>query len=249
MPRYKALIFDIGDVLFSWSPPKDTKVLPKTLKAILSSNIWCDYERGQFSEDECYKRVAERFSLDSSDVAEAFSKARSSLQPDKSLTSFIRKLKVNAGGNLSVYAMSNISKPDYKVLRTKEADWSIFDNVFTSGHVGMRKPDLCFYRYVLKAISASSSPEEVIFVDDKLENVISAQSIGINGIVFENAQELRRKLKNLLGDPVGRGKEFLTSNAKQLNSVTNTGVTIHDNFAQLLLLEATNDWYEFMPTS
>jgi FMN phosphatase YigB (HAD superfamily) len=138
--------------------------------------------------------------------------------------------------------MSNISKPDYDVLRTKAADWDVFDSVFASGEVGMRKPDLCFYKHVLQAIDAR--PEEVIFVDDKLENVISARSLGICAIQFKDATSLARTLENLLGNPILRGKNFLSKNARKMDSITDTGVEIKDNFAQLLILEATQDEYE-----
>jgi FMN phosphatase YigB (HAD superfamily) len=37
-------------------------------------------------------------------------------------------------------------------------------------------------------------PEQIIFIDDKLNNVIAAQSIGINAIHFKNAQQLRNQL-------------------------------------------------------
>jgi FMN phosphatase YigB (HAD superfamily) len=40
-------------------------------------------------------------------------------------------------------------------------------------------------------------PHQVIFIDDKLTNVQAAQSIGMHGIHFKNARQLRKKLKNL----------------------------------------------------
>jgi FMN phosphatase YigB (HAD superfamily) len=33
-----------------------------------------------------------------------------------------------------------------------EADWSIFDDIFTSGATGMRKPSLSFFKYVMDKI-------------------------------------------------------------------------------------------------
>jgi FMN phosphatase YigB (HAD superfamily) len=71
--------------------------------------------------------------------------------------------------------MSNILVPDYEVIRAKPADWSIFDQIFTSGVVGERKLNLGFFRHVLGLTHAV--PESAIFVDDKLENVLCAQSL------------------------------------------------------------------------
>lgn len=86
---------------------------------------------------------------------------------------------------MNVYAMSNVSKEDYAVLSTKLADWSVFNRVFTSGHAGMRKPDLSFYRHVLE--ETGLAPEEAVFIDDKMANVLAARSLGITSIVFDDS--------------------------------------------------------------
>lgn len=135
--------------------------------------------------------------------------------------------------------MSNISKEDYQVLSTKMADWSIFSRVFTSGHVGMRKPDLSFYHHVLKEIRLA--PEEAIFIDDKLENVLAARSLGIKSIVFDDTSIVVHTLSSIFNDAVGRGNKYLSLNAKQFNSITECGVVVPDNFAQLLILDTTQD--------
>ncbi|KAI0346711.1 HAD-like protein [Trametopsis cervina] len=238
IPHCTTLIFDIGDVLFSWSPDTPTRIPPKTLRGITTSPTWGLYERGQLSQDECYHLIAQEYQFDVSDVAAAFQHARDSLKPDDTFISFIRQLKAEMGTSLRVFAMSNISGPDYQVLRTKDADWSIFDHVFTSAAAGMRKPNLCFYRYVLEA--TGSDPRYTAFVDDKAENVLAARSLGLHGIVFDK-DTVFQTLRYLVCDPVRRGRAYLDAHAGRLESVTDSGVTIEDNFAQLLILEATND--------
>ncbi|EGO25300.1 hypothetical protein SERLADRAFT_448283 [Serpula lacrymans var. lacrymans S7.9] len=237
--KYTSLIFDIGDVLFSWSSKTKTTISPKLLRQILSSPTWFDYERGRISQDVCYSRVGHEFTLDPSEVGRAFEQARESLQANDELISVIRELKQQSNGQLRIFAMSNISQPDYEVLRTKDADWSIFDEVFTSASAGERKPNLGFYRLVLSKTGVD--PRCTIFVDDKLENVLSARSLGMKGIVFDDVCKVIRALRNLLGDPVTRGQNYLKQNAKHHDSVTNGGVVLRENFAQLLILEATED--------
>ena len=60
---------------------------------------------------------------------------------------------------------------------------------------------------------------------------------------IEGGNPWERALRNLLGDPLERGKRFLDKNAGQLYSLTDNGVVLKENFAQLLILEATDDWY------
>ena len=238
-PCRRTLIFDLGDVLFSWSAKTLTTISPKLLKKILNSPTWSDFECGRLSIAECYNRVAHKFDVPASEVAKAFAQARDSLQANSVLISAIHELKKACGETLAVYAMSNISKEDYEVLLSKDADWSVFDRVFTSGHAGMRKPDLDFYRYVLA--ETKTQAREAIFVDDKFENVFSARSLGMTGIIFNNTPDIIRTLRNVCGNPVARGRDYLRRNARNMHSVAENGITVRDNFAQLLILEATND--------
>lgn len=240
-PRCRVLIFDLGDVLFSWSPVTSTSISPKTLKLFLASSVWRDYERGRLSEDECYRLVGEKFFLDPREVRQAILDARASLQPDDAFIHFIRELQAEAQGALRIFAMSNISAPDYAVARGKPADWSIFERVFTSAEAGMRKPDLCFYRFVLDQIKAE--PSSVVFVDDRFENVTAARSLGIHGIVFDDVNRVRQALRTFVCEPMGRGQAFLDARAGQLESETNFGQGVAENFAQLLILEATSNRY------
>lgn len=246
-PKYTTLILDLGDVIFNWSTTTKTTIPPKTLKSIVTSHIWKEYERGRITEDVCYERVGEYFCVSPDELAEAFSQARDSLQSNGAMISFVKDIKAAFDGSLKVYAMSNISKADYAILSMKPFGWSIFDRVFTSSDAGMLKPDLGFYRYILEA--TDTSPEAAVFVDDKFENVFSARSVGMHGIIFDNTANVVRKLRNLFGEPVQRGKNFLSQRAKRLHSVTESGVTVDDNFAQLLILGATNNQYltPFLP--
>ena len=233
------LILDLGDVLFSWSPHTETSIPPRTLKAILASPLWADYECGLISQRDCYDRISIEFHIPTSDVAEAFAKARDSLKSNDQMLDFVRELKHQSDGQLQVYAMSNISRPDYEYLRSKSADWSLFDKVYTSADAGERKPNLGFYRYVLDDTAAD--PRSVLFVDDKPENVLSARSFGMRGIVFDDQERVFQAIRNAVEDPVQRARSYLQKNAKLLHSVTSNGYTLKENFAQLLILEATCD--------
>ena len=206
---------------------------------MLSSAIWTDYECGRTEQDACYHQVAQRFSVPASEVAEAFFQARDSVQPNNVMVSFIHELKEASRGAVKVYAMSNVSKEDYAVLSSKMADWSVFNRVFTSGHAGMRKPDLGFYRHVLEEIKLA--PEEAVFIDDKMANVLAAKSLGIHSIVFHDKFTVARTIRNIFDGPVERGYKDLYRHAKHSNSMTDGGVVIPENFAQLLILDATQD--------
>jgi FMN phosphatase YigB (HAD superfamily) len=71
-------------------------------------------------------------------------------------------------------------------------------------------------------------PTRTVFVDDKLENVLTARSLGFHGVVFDDTDKVARLLRNLFGDPVQRAKSFLFNNKKRLISVASNNVVIRE---------------------
>ena len=233
------LILDLGDVLFSWSPHTDTSVPARTLQAIVTTPTWADYECGLISQQDFYDRISNEFHIPPSEIMKVFDQSRDSLNSNDEMLDFVRELKRQSDGKLQVYAMSNISGPDHDYLTTKPADWSLFDKVYTSSAAGERKPNLGFYRHVLD--DAATDPRSVVFVDSKLENVLTAWSFGMRGIVFDDQKRVIQAVRNAVEDPVWRARSYLQRNAKLLHSVTSDGITLKENFTQLLMLEATCD--------
>ena len=81
-----------------------------------------------------------------------------------------------------------------------------------------RKPNIGFYEHVID--KTRIDPSCMIFVDDKIENVLSARSFGMQGILFDDQAKVVQQIKNLCGDPILRGNRFLVSRKKHLTSVT-----------------------------
>lgn len=237
--RYTTLILDIGDVLFTWSAKTKTSISPRLLKEILVSTTWFEYERGRISQAECYEKVASDFSLEPQEIAQAFEQARESMVSNDEMIALVHRLKSMSNGALRVFALSNISQPDYEYLLTKPADWSVFDKVFASALIGERKPHLGCYRHVIE--ETGIDPRSTVFVDDKIDNVLSARSLGMHGIVFEKQEDVSRELLNLFGNPVQRGLDFLQQSAGNLQSITSQGQSFDENFTQLFVLEVTGD--------
>ncbi|KAK8062625.1 Haloacid dehalogenase-like hydrolase-domain-containing protein [Apiospora hydei] len=233
------IILDIGDVLCSWEPSSALPIQPKLLKEFRTSPIWREYNCGLLSQDECYARLATHYGIPFDDITTAFDLARASQGQNDDVVGFIRELRASHP-DLRVYAMSNISRPDWEILQAKAFDWDIFDFVFTSSEAGMCKPELRFYQHVLSAANITAS--EAVFVDDKAENVLAAKSLGFReGIVFDKAEMVREKLLALLEDPVVRSRQWLRAHARNLHSETSTGVVVPDNFGQLLVYELMED--------
>ncbi len=65
--------------------------------------------------------------------------------------------------------------------------YNCFKHVYFSYEIGMRKPDVEIYQYVLN--NHSLDPKKTLFVDDKMENTESAKSIGIQVWNLQVGQE------------------------------------------------------------
>ena len=64
-----------------------------------------------------------------------------------------------------------------------------------SHQVGIIKPDPKIYKLTLKKLQLE--PKETVFIDDKIENVIAANKLGMKGLLFKNALKLQKDLIKL----------------------------------------------------
>ena len=68
-----------------------------------------------------------------------------------------------------------------------------FPAFFSSCFMGLRKPDEAIYRAVLQI--TQRAPAECIFIDDREVNLECPRELGLSTILFRNAVELRRDLR------------------------------------------------------
>ena len=71
----------------------------------------------------------------------------------------------------------------------------IFDKVYPSHFIHLRKPDLRFYRYV--AEQEGVNPSQCFFTDDIKENVDAGREVGMSSFQYIDAEKLERDLKEV----------------------------------------------------
>lgn len=69
----------------------------------------------------------------------------------------------------------------------------IFDDRFYSFELGKTKSDPTVFPVVLRSLGYQ--PQECLFIDDRIQNVRSAESIGLPSIHFRDARQLRTDLE------------------------------------------------------
>lgn len=100
--------------------------------------------------------------------------------------------------HVRVGLLSNINDRYTKLIR----DFGFYDPFnpcLLSCEIGFEKPHKEAYEALLKALDLPA--EEVVFIDDKSENVVAAKKNDIDAILFKSAQQIRSEL-------LGRGLEL-----------------------------------------
>lgn len=69
---------------------------------------------------------------------------------------------------------------------------NIFDKIYSSALVGFKKPHKEFYEYIIQ--DSGYLPEELIFFDDDLENVMGAQKLKIKSHVYNDLETIKKAL-------------------------------------------------------
>ncbi|MEM8964782.1 MAG: HAD family phosphatase [Bacteroidota bacterium] len=72
---------------------------------------------------------------------------------------------------------------------------AFFEKVYFSHEVKMRKPEQQIYEHVLE--DSQLKPEETLFLDDKQENLLAAQKVGIDTIQVTPRQDILSIFANL----------------------------------------------------
>lgn len=192
----RAIVFDLGGVVFtSDGGSYETRdLLAKNLKidGERLHNCWFKFKNklitGKMSEDEYLKYVISELKLNLS-LEKMKEEIRSYNEIDKSMVELIMKLK----RKYSLFALTNDIHEWIEYRINKFNLRSYFDKIICSADIALAKPDVEIYKYLLKTLNLS--PKEIIFVDNRIENVKSAELFGIISHHFTNKDTFEKWLK------------------------------------------------------
>ncbi|KAI0883876.1 HAD-like domain-containing protein [Annulohypoxylon maeteangense] len=239
--KFKAIIFDLGGVLLHWNSEVVTDLSPSQLQTMMDSPVWFDLERGHLTLQEACQNLSKLVGIDAQTIEHGLDEAQQSLEVDTDLAQTVKELRAS-DENLQLVVMSNISQEHFRLVQRLHLPWSLFNFTFASGAVGMRKPDLCFFQHVIDKIGVH--PSDVVMVDDRVENIHAARTIGIHGILVDSRSslEIGQVLKNMLFDSVSKAQMYMKNNAgNHISIVEGQNLHIRENFSQLLIWELTGD--------
>jgi len=113
----------------------------------------------------------------------------------KDKTNALKLAKVLKSKGYNIGLLSNTSNAESRVHTVKKLFPLFRPNLFLSFRIGHRKPSEKIFRFASRKMRLS--PEEIVFIDNKKENVEGAARIGIIGLHFTSYRKLVKDLKRV----------------------------------------------------
>lgn len=211
MRPVRNIIFDFGNVLFDLDLLSIGREIQRLVgdryehvrNRLQQLGVFELYETGGISTEEFVDAI--RFAGDASLRTDQIITAWNSIFIGMPRERFDMLLELRQGYN--VFLLSNINALhaawiDAYLLREhgiSDFQARYFDGVYYSHLLRLRKPDRDIYEYVLA--DAELIPEETVFIDDLEENVATAQSLGIRGVLKTPEMDIMAWMKGFIGNP------------------------------------------------
>ena len=200
----KAIIFDLGGVIVNLDYSNFYKQIialsplekPQTrimLEFFRQSDL---YHQGKMTDEEFYKLACEILQvcmINQNQFYEAFN----SIISDSSQPGMISLLKdLKDMKRYKLIALSNVNSSHWDYLLNKKWDFLEYFGEFILSHeVHLTKPDPRIFQLAIE--KSECNAEEIVYVDDGLNNISSANDLGIRGIYFTNVEDLIEEFKKL----------------------------------------------------
>jgi putative hydrolase of the HAD superfamily len=195
-----AVVFDYGEVI-SHAPSAADQALLLARAGVSAEPFWAAYwahreglDRGTTSIDAYWQTVARDVGADwnAIDVHELWAiDHRSWLSVDPGT---LRVLHALVAGGTRTALLSNAG-PDFAGWLRHGSFAPLFEQVFVSGELGLVKPEPEIYEHAIAELGIAHA--DLLFVDNKAENVEGARAVGGDGHVFTDAAELETWLRGL----------------------------------------------------
>ena len=188
MGKYTALIFDMGNVLISFSFEKmlsqvasTTELSVDTVKRLfMEDGTGIKYERGELSSKDLYNMLSEHapapFDFDK------FIEAGCDIfNPRPEMVQIVKHLKAKG---IRLLLLSNTNEAHYNYIAKHFDFLPLFDHHILSYELHHVKPEKEIYQAAL--FHANAQPHECFYIDDIPDYVSAAGKLGIKGHVYES---------------------------------------------------------------
>ena len=201
----KNIIFDLSEVIISgyrgieeivlesqYGTFENQKLLENEaeLDSMRENEFFLNLLRGKLTEEEYLNHVLRNKNWNVS-IEQLKVIIRSNLnRPVEGTIEIVKELK----GKYQLILLSDHAREWMKYIEEKNKDLKLFDQKIFSYDIGAVKSDKQTFHIVLEQTGIVA--DETLFIDDYEKNVKNAEAVGIHGIVFKNAEQLRKILSS-----------------------------------------------------
>lgn len=195
----KTVLFDLGNVIL----PFDVTRLAASLTAYcrlsteeIVEKLWSDkianeFETGLMGAEAYFAHVSEMCGFVGLSYEKFVPIFNEIFIEDEGVNTLIRGLKKSYRLGL----ISNTNPIHVPYVMKKYKTLSEFERHWWSNEEGVRKPDPKIYHRALDHFEVE--PREAVFIDDLPTNIQSACNIGINGLLYQGVEPLKKELSKL----------------------------------------------------
>lgn len=201
--KIENIVFDIGNVMVSWSPKNIIeRTFPEYEHNQISnvaddifnkSGIWRQLNLGIISESDAKEKLCAYTNMHSIDMDRLFDNIKKSLTPIVGMQELVFDL-YHLGYKL--FALTDNVKELMIYLKEQYNFWQYFSDIVVSAELGIMKPDLKIFYYLLD--KNKLDPAATVFIDDYKPNIEAAKSVSINTIQFFDTESCKVDLKKML---------------------------------------------------
>ena len=196
--KYKAIIWDLGNVLVDWKPEYlFEKLIPDTEKRKyflenICTNDWNENQDAGYPIKKATEEMVAKHP-EWKEYIEAYYTRWTEMfsGPIEGTVEIFRKLREHKA--LRHYALTNWSAELFPIALQLFPFFHWFDGRVVSGEEKLRKPANEFYQILLDRYNLA--PADVLFIDDNARNIKAAEALGIRSIRFRDPDQLETELK------------------------------------------------------
>ena len=193
------IIFDIGGVLLNYNPKTylDKLNIEESKRKILNDVIfhnpkWKDCLNGCITNSELIEYLVKENQKYKSEIEQILSKEnlKYMLPPKQEMIEYYKTLKQKG---YKIYLCSNITKDTYNYIKDSFEIIRVADGGVFSCFENISKPNVEIYQKLIEKYDLDIGKS--ILIDDTKRNIISANDIGLKGILFNNIEDIKKILK------------------------------------------------------
>jgi putative hydrolase of the HAD superfamily len=188
------IVFDYGGVLSLPQPESDADAMARAVDAepeAFKRRYWehrLDYDRATLSPLAYWSAVLARPATPSETARLVAMDLTSWAYPDEGTVAVLGEL-IEDGRDVALLSNAPAVLGD----GLDQLPWiAAIGHRFYSGRMGLVKPDREIYDEMARGLKAD--PAEIVFIDDRQENVAGAEAAGMTGLHFTDAAALREAL-------------------------------------------------------